>query len=94
MVELNDLPDEWENQKGFDKLLMEAQDLHDSAFVNNSKEFSFIGFQHPGDMNKMNLILTKIRGFINKHLPKGYVFEDRIISHNQLEGFEYKDKGN
>lgn len=91
MVESNDLPKEWENNKDLCQLLDQAQALYDSAFIDTTHEFSFVGFQHIEDMKKTASLLTKVREFIKNNLPKGYIFEDRIISHNQLEGFEYKE---
>lgn len=90
-IESNYLPDEWENEDDFKNLLYQAQSLYDSAFIDTPKVFDFIGFQHKDDMGKMQSLLTQIREFIKNNLPKGYVFEDRVIKHNQLKDFDYKE---
>lgn len=93
MVDYNDFLDEWEEDKTLDKKdikakLDELQDLYDFGFINNPTTFEFVGFQ--GDtkrMNRLNTLLDEVRSFIKEHLPEGYVFEDRVINHNQLKGF-------
>lgn len=83
----DDLPPEWENEKEFIKILLEAKNLYASAFLNTNKEFTFVGFKNKDDLKRMNSLLEKIRKFISKNLPEGYEFEDRVKTHNQLDGF-------
>lgn len=93
MIDCNDIPDEWEEDESLDKRkllsnLDELQNLYESGFIDTERIFDFVGFQ--GNQEKMNRLLTlldEIRAFIKEHLPDGYVFEDRVITHNELEGF-------
>lgn len=93
IVDYNDFPEERKKNDDLGKTkiknkLVEAQDLYDSGFINTEETFDFVGFQ--GDkkkMNRLNELLIEIREYIMSHLPEGYVFEDRIINHSQLNGF-------
>ena len=48
------LPEEWENDVELDNALTEIQNIYNSLFINNEKEFSFVGFKCEKERKKFN----------------------------------------
>lgn len=91
--ENRDLPKEWENETEFKKLLYEAQMLYDSAYLQQGTDIIFVGFPDQKTMEKMNDLLRRIRDFINKNLPEGWTFKDRVKDGDELCGFDCGYRG-
>jgi len=88
IVDYCDWPDEWEDDPEMKAKLNEAQDLYDSAFIDDGKTFDFVGFKN--DKKKLEhfkTLINEIRAYIKEHLPNGYAFEDWVIDHDELKDF-------
>ncbi len=59
-----DLPDEWKNDSYLYETLDKIQYTYDSLFVNDGKEFAFVGFADKQSMNDYMKIIDEIVKYI------------------------------
>ncbi len=72
------VPDEWQDDSELCSMLDSIQDTYDSLFVNNEKEFSFIGFT---DIGEAEVFISRVKEAVDYIFRKNngkYLLENRI----------------
>ena len=74
----NDNPPEWEDEKELTDAFMAVSDLYDSFFIDNDKEFRYVGCPNEETRNKLKDLITKAVNLLIKKNNNKYIIQNDI----------------
>jgi hypothetical protein len=72
------MPEEWSDNKVLEGTLNKIQSLYESEFVNDGREFRFVGFKAPKEYDDYVELIKSARSQILKNLPSDWTFIDEV----------------
>lgn len=74
----NDNPPEWNDDEELTKAFMDVSNLYDSFFVDNSKEFSYVGCPNEETANKLKMLFNRAVNLLVKKNNGKYVIQNDV----------------
>ena len=74
----NDNPPEWEDEKELTDAFMAVSDLYDSFFIDNDKEFRYVGCPNEETRNKLKDLITKAVNLLIEKNNNKYIIQNDI----------------
>lgn len=74
----NDNPPEWNDDEELTKAFMDVSDLYDSFFVDNSKEFSYVGCPNEETANKLKMLFHNAVNLLTKKNNGKYIIQNDV----------------
>lgn len=74
----NDNPPEWDDDEELTKAFMDVSNLYDTFFIDNSKEFSYIGCPDENTYLKLKSLIKKAMDILYKKNNGKYVIKDEL----------------
>ena len=74
----NNLPEELVNDKEIDEAFVKIQNVYDGLFIDNSTEFSYIGFSNEYKKEEYLKMIGRAVNLIKSKLCESYEFEDKV----------------
>lgn len=74
----NDNPPEWENDQELTDAFMAVSDLYDSFFIDNKKEFRYVGCPDVATGNKLKFLFSKAMDLLMKRNNGRYIIQNDV----------------
>lgn len=74
----NDNPPEWDNDEALTSAFMAVSDLYDSFFIDNEKEFKYIGPAHEDDVLKLQKLFESAIHMLEKKNNGRYTIQNDV----------------
>lgn len=74
----NDNPPEWNNDQQLTSTFMEASNLYDTFFIDNEKEFSFIGCPDAATADRLKDLIAKATRYLEEKNAGKYTIQNDI----------------
>jgi ABC-type glycerol-3-phosphate transport system substrate-binding protein len=78
----NDNPPEWNDDEELTKAFMAVSDLYDSFFVDNPKEFAYIGCPDEATAKKLKELFNKAVSILTKKNNGKYIIQNDVSLDN------------
>ncbi len=72
----NDNPPEWEDDKTLTDAFMAVSDLYDSFFIDNDKEFRYVGCPDEKTRNKLKSLISKAVNLLLEKNNNKYIIQN------------------
>ena len=74
----NDNPPEWDDDQQLTNAFMEASDLYDTFFIDNKKEFSFVGCPDAATADRLKDLITNAIQYLEEKNAGKYIIQNDI----------------
>lgn len=82
----NDLPPHLVGDVEVDPMFVHIQQIYDSLYLNNSKEFKYVGFKNKEEKEAFGRELFNAIELLKKKISKAYIYEENLeMLKNYLE---------
>ncbi len=78
----NDNPPEWNDDEKLTKAFMDVSDLYDTFFVDNSKEFSYVGCPDKESADRLKMLFDRAVDILIKKNNGKYIIQNDVDMNN------------